>query len=131
MKRYKRERIPGSPDWMPEMPVVRKASTGEVGILTRYDLTDARMTYYIEGLGWTHEVIPVQVWEPQGEEIVAKWGRKWFDTAPVEFEPYGEDWGTFPRGRIARIPDNYKLTAETITVAWWEAHGEIFEAGDE
>lgn len=76
-------------------------------------------------------------WEPKKGEVVAAWDD---DDRDVVFARYGYvRGGAFPYemqngacwGRIARIPEDFKLTPETLTVAWWRANGELYEADHE
>ena len=134
MKKYKYQKIEGAPDWIPAMPVVKVAESGVVGVLSRYDPKD-RVPYYVAPYGWAVEVTPVEVWEPEKGELVACWDSgmcsvsfmHYMDTVPDRRFQHGTTEGP-AWSNIARIPDDLLLKDADLSVEWWEANAEKYEA---
>jgi hypothetical protein len=142
MKKYKYQKAPNAIDGAPDLLVVDAWNDGEdkrkmlhLATPTQGHAPHLAMDPHTCLLGWYKHASPVEVWEPEEGEVVAAWDHIQQGGDSVMIAPYTHQRSVrlyrgdeVPYTYIARIPEDFKLTAETLMVAWWEANGEKHEA---
>jgi hypothetical protein len=132
MKKYKYQKAPNAIDGAPDLLVVDAWNDGEdkrkmlhLATPTQGHAPHLAMDPHTCLLGWYKHASPVEVWEPEEGERVAKWDN---DDSHVKIGPYKPDTSADVWDNIARIPDALLLKHADLSVEWWEANAEKYEA---